>query len=139
METAFKSAISTRVNQHQQSASSSWKQLSDALKQEAERIIGYQSPNDFKTWFDDECAKVTDEKNEARDKLLNNNTRSAALHYKRLRKIEKRVHRQKKREFNDRTLSELERLRSANESRKYYKKLNDQRRAFNPRVSMLEH
>lgn len=43
-----------------------------------------------------QISKVTEEENKARDKLLANSTRFTALHLRRLSKIEKRVHRQRK-------------------------------------------
>ena len=133
----FASNISTRVNQlPQQSDTHSWQHLNEIIKSEAVNTLGYQTPNDSKTWFDNDCAKATEEKNEARVKKLTVNTRLAVEHYKTKRREEKRLHRRKKREFQNRTLSELERLRNVNDTRKFYKELNNQRRGFNPRINM---
>ena len=138
----FANRISTRVNQLQQQhpapgdASEKWQHLNQMLKEEATDIIGFESPNDRNTWFDDDCARVTESKNAARIKKMERPTRSAVEQYRSQRREEKRIHKRKKREFQDRTLSELERLRNMNDSRKYYKILNDQRRGFNPQVNM---
>lgn len=129
------SAAIERVKQ-QPNAAPSWTQWSQVLKDEAIETIGYQGPNDLKTWFDDECAKITEEKNDARMRKLATGTRTALERYKKLRVMEKRLHRRKKKELQNRALSELETLRSVNESRKFYKQLNNQRKGFNPRVNM---
>ena len=138
----FANGISTRVNQLQQQdptpgdATEKWQHLTQIIKEEANNILGLESPNDRNTWFDDDCARVTENKNAARIRKIERPTRSAIEQYRNLRRDEKRIHKRKKREFQDRTLSELERFRNINDSRKYYKILNDQRRGFNPQVNM---
>ena len=138
----FADNISTKLQQLQQAQPDDtppdWQSVSDVIKDEATSTLGYQSPNDFNTWFDADCANVTDRKNAARIEKETARTReqkmAADANYKRLRKEEKRVHRRKKRELEDRTLLQLERLCSANESRKFYKRINNQRKGFNSRV-----
>jgi len=140
----FAQNISTKLRQLQQAQSgdtpTDWQAVSEVINHEATSTLGYQSLNDFKTWFDAECANVTDEKNAARLVWETARTREqkvmAREHYKELRKEEKRVHRRKKKELENRTLLELERMRSANESRKFYKRINNQRKGFNPRMTM---
>lgn len=46
------------------------------------------------------------------------------------------VHKCKKRELQDKTLVELERLQSVSESRNFYKQIKNQRRGFNPQLSI---
>lgn len=36
------------------------KSVSEVIKQEVTTALGHQSPNDFNTWFDDECADATE-------------------------------------------------------------------------------
>jgi len=139
--TAFANNMNTRVSQLQQGTTpgdvgSKWQQLSQLMKDEAQNTLGFETPNSKNTWFDDDCARVTERKNRARVRKIERPTRSAVEEYKKLRAEEKRVHKRKKRELQNRTLSELENLRSNNESRKFYKILNTQRRGFNPRVDM---
>ena len=83
--------------------------MSEVIKQEATNTLGYQSPNDFKTWFDAECADVTERKNAARIVKESARTReqkmTADVRYKKLRREEKRLHRRKKKELEERTAS----------------------------------
>ena len=51
-----------------------------------------------------------------------------------IRREEKIVHKQKKKIYIERGLEELERLRSNNESKSFYKKLNKSRKDFQPRT-----
>jgi len=135
----FARKISTRVNQQQQQPSDlnqKWQHLNQIIKEEATNAIGFETPSSRNTWFDDECARVTASKNEARVRKIERPTRSTIENYRRLRLEEKHVHRRKKRELQARTLADLEQLRNANESRKFYKILNVQRQGFNPRVDM---
>ncbi len=134
----FARNISTRVNQQMQpnDLNEQWQQLNQIIKDVAINTIGFETPTSRNTWFDDECARVTASKNEARIRKLERPTRSTTENYRRLRLEEKRVHQRKKRELQARTLADLERLRNVNESRKFYKILNAQRQGFNPRVDM---
>ncbi|XP_037028700.1 uncharacterized protein LOC119068940 [Bradysia coprophila] len=140
----FADNISTKLQQLRQAQPGDtppeWLSVSDVIKQEAIDTLGYQRPNDFKTWFDAECADVTDRKNAARIEKESARTRErkteADQRYKDLRREEKRLHRRKKKELEERTLLQLERLCSANESRKFYKRINNQRRGFNSRMTI---
>jgi sorting nexin-29 len=138
---AFSRQVNTRVPQLRQQdpatdLTSYWNNISQVLIEEATNIIGFETPSDGKGWWDDDCKEVTDRKNEARAKKLERPTRSAKENYEKLRREEKKLHKKKKKEFQNRTLEELESLRDTNDYRKFYKILNAQRRGFNPRNDM---
>ena len=59
-----------------------------------------------------------------------NHTRKVMEEYRAARREEKRVHKQRKKIFFERRLEELERLRSNNESKSFYQKLNESRKDF---------
>jgi hypothetical protein len=63
-----------------------------------------------------------------------NHTQKAVEEYRTDRREEKRVHKQKKKIFIERGLEELGCLRSNNESKSFYQKLNKSRRDFQPRT-----
>ncbi len=142
VRTAFAQNISAGINelrtQHPEpeNLTECWQHLSQVIRTGAEHILGHEAPTDRKTWFDNECAQATAAKNQARIRNLERPTRSANEHYRILRRVEKRIHKKKKREFQNRTLSELENNYNRNEARKFYKVLNTQRKGFNPRVNM---
>jgi len=63
-----------------------------------------------------------------------NHTRKAVEEYRTARSEEKRIHKQKKKIFTEHELEELERLKSNNESKSFYRKLNRSRKDFQPRT-----
>jgi hypothetical protein len=58
--------------------------------------------------FDEECTKVNEEKNAARERAIQNNTRGAKNAYKLTRTKEKRLFRKEARQLNEEALIEIE-------------------------------
>jgi uncharacterized protein with WD repeat len=79
---------------------------------------------------------VNEEKNAAREPTIQNNTRGAKNAYKLARTKERRLFRKKARQLDEDALIEIQRHRSIQDSRKFYKRLNDVRRPFEPQVAM---
>jgi hypothetical protein len=79
---------------------------------------------------------VNEKKNAARERATQNNTRGAEKAYKLARTKKKRLLRKKARQLGVEALIEIERHRSIQDSRKFYKRLNDVRRPFEPQVAM---
>lgn len=65
-------------------------------------------------------------------------TRAATDRYKELRREEKRTHKRKKRAFENNILEELEAQRNQNQTRKFYKNINNMRKEFKPRITMCK-
>jgi hypothetical protein len=89
-----------------------------------------------KQWFDEECAKVNEEKNAARERSIQSNTRGTKTSYKLARTRESRLFRKKARQLDDEASIEIERHRSIQDSRKFYKRHNDVRQPFEPQMAM---
>jgi hypothetical protein len=69
---------------------------------------------------------VNEEKNVVRERAIQNNTRGAKKAYKLARTKERRLIRKKARQLDDEEASiEIERYQSIQNSRKFYKRLND--------------
>ncbi|GIX87137.1 hypothetical protein CDAR_34131 [Caerostris darwini] len=76
-------------------------------------------------WFDNECRAATENKNKAYKKMINRKfTRNATEEYKQTRSNEKRLHKSKKKCHKENLLEEVERLKSSNESRAFYRAVN---------------
>jgi len=89
----------------------------------------------YKDWFDAECEQPTISKNNAHKGMQQrNHTRKAMEEHRTARSEEKRVHKQKSKIFIEHGLEELERLRSNNENKSFYQKLNKSRKDFQPRT-----
>jgi hypothetical protein len=65
-----------------------------------------------------------------------NHTWKAVEEYRTARREEKRVHKQKKKIFIEHGLEEFKRLRSNNERKSFYQKLNKSRKDFQPRTKL---
>jgi hypothetical protein len=69
--------------------------------------IGYTRKQAYKEWFDEECAEVNEEKNAARERAIQNNTRVGKNAYKLARTKERRLLRKRQRSFTKRLQSRL--------------------------------
>lgn len=98
----------------------------------ATEVIGTTRGPRPKGWFDVECQRVTDEKNAARKRMLVAATRQNCDRYNELRRAEKRIHRQKEREYDERILAEAQRQYNANDKRRFYATVNGVRRRTTP-------
>jgi hypothetical protein len=63
------------------------------IQRVATNTIGYTTKQANKEWFDEECAKVTEEKNAARERAIQTKTRGAKNAYKLARTKERRLFR----------------------------------------------
>jgi hypothetical protein len=112
-----------------------WMLLKNAITQTADTVLNKMERVTYKDWFDAECETATISKNKAYKRMQQrNHTRKAVDEYRTVRREEKRVHKQKKKIFTEHELEELERLRSNNGSKSFYRKLNKSRRDFQPRT-----
>ncbi|KAJ4442747.1 hypothetical protein ANN_04338 [Periplaneta americana] len=116
-----------------------WKDLKEVVTNAADEALGRVGSPEYNNWFDEECELMTMEKNKAYKKMLQkNHTRRAVEEYREARREEKKVHKKKKREFAQARLVELEQLRDMNETRAFFKKLNNMRKDFQPRTTMCK-
>jgi hypothetical protein len=97
---------------------------------------GYTRKQANKEWFEEECATVNEEKNATRERAIQIKTRQAKNANKLARTKERRLFRKKAKQLDEESLIEIERHRSIQDSCKFYKRLNDVRRPFEPQVVM---
>jgi hypothetical protein len=105
------------------------KKLEEKNQRVATNTIGYTRKQANKEWFDEEYAEVKEEKNAARERAIQNNTRGAKNAYKLAQTKERRLFRKKARQLDEEALIEIDRHRSIQDSRKFYKRLNDDNKA----------
>jgi hypothetical protein len=79
---------------------------------------------------------VNEENNAARERAIQIKNRGVKNAYKLARTKERRLFRKKAMQLDEDALIEIERHRSIQNSRKFYKCLNDVRRPFEPQVAM---
>lgn len=116
-----------------------WSKIRTIVKEAAAVKLGYERQVRHQDWFDEECARVTKDKNEAYANMLQRHrTRNSVAIYKEKRRIEKRTHKRKKKTWLEEQITEINELGNNNEVRKFYEKVNKQRKEFKPRVSMCK-
>jgi hypothetical protein len=111
------------------------KKLEEKFQRVAKNNMGYTRKQANKEWFEEECAGVNEEKNAARERAIQNNTRGAKNAYKLARTKWRRLIRKKASQLDEEASIEIERHRRMQDSRKFY--MNDDRRPpFEPQVAM---
>jgi len=76
-------------------------------------------------WFDDECREVIVEKNKARNKCLNRNTRVNREYYEQKRSEERKLFKKKKRELLKKKIEEIRESKEKKLKRKFYKGIKE--------------
>jgi hypothetical protein len=112
-----------------------WEHLEQAIKATAEEIIRETKYKKKEEWLDEECATYIREKNKARQKMLQKETRCNYEEYQEWRRKTNRVCKRKKRENMKKQLEEINQLNQQNERRKFYKSVNNMKRSFQTRMS----
>jgi len=93
----------------------------------ATEVLGTTDGRPRNGWFDVECQRATDEKNLARSRMLVAATRQNRERYRELRAAEKRIHRRKKRQYEDHVLAEAQGSFDRGDVRKFYRTVNSAR------------
>ena len=109
--------------------------MEQAIKAKAEEIIGETKYKKNEERFDEKCATYIREKNKARQKILQKETRSNYEAYQEWRRKTNRICKRKKRENMKKQLEEINQLNQQNERHKFYKSVNNMKRGFQPRMS----
>jgi hypothetical protein len=74
----------------------SWTFCKQVIIDTAEEVINVKGKTIRKEWYDDECHYITQEKNTAYKEMVQRYTRNTVEKYKKLRRMEKRMHKSKK-------------------------------------------
>ncbi|XP_038120074.1 uncharacterized protein LOC119770038 [Culex quinquefasciatus] len=101
-----------------------WSRIRSAIGSAAEATLGSAIRVSRNDWYDDECQRITAEKKAAYDRKLHKATRGNVERCRQARNRQVAVFKLKKRQQEDRDCTEMEQLFRANESRKFYEKVN---------------
>lgn len=113
-----------------------WSSIRSAIGGAAETALGAEVPNRGNDWFDGECQQLVEEKNAARARMLQHRTRANEERYRRARNQQNSVFRRKKRLQEDQDREAMELLFRANDTRKFYEKVNRSRKGYVPQADM---
>lgn len=109
-----------------------WESIHGAMSTAAREAIGTAQRRPRNGWFDEECQRVTDEKNVARSRMLVSGTRQSRERYREARVAEKRIHRKKKKEHEENVIAQAQESMEQNDMRRFYETVNGVRRKTAP-------
>ncbi|XP_039285400.1 uncharacterized protein LOC120351606 [Nilaparvata lugens] len=112
-----------------------WKRIQSISERSAKETIGVEKMARNQEWFDRECEEAIRERNDARNKMLQRDTREARANYNLLRRRAKSILRSKKREAIKQKILLLQTLSETNQSKKLYKEVNWFRKGFQARLN----
>ncbi|GIY04458.1 DUF1758 domain-containing protein [Caerostris darwini] len=116
-----------------------WESTKRSILSTTEKILKRERAPIIQDWFDNECRAATENKNKAYKKMINRKfTRNATEEYKQTRSNEKRLHKSKKKCHKENLLEEVERLKSSNESRAFYRAVNKEHKDFKPKTTLCK-
>jgi hypothetical protein len=110
-----------------------WEGIRTVVQDVVGKIIGERRCRRNCRWFDEECKECIKKKNEARQKMLQKETRKNCESYHELRKAAKKIC-AKKKEWMKSQIEEIELLDTQNERRKFYKAIDKLKKGYQSRV-----
>jgi sorting nexin-29 len=113
-----------------------WEAIHETVTTTAQEVIGSAQRRQRRGWFDEDCQRVTDEKNAARSRMLVSGTRLNRERYRAARVIEKRIHRRKKRQHEESVIAEAQERMDQNDMRRFYATVNGARHKTAPVPAM---
>lgn len=133
-QTELQKKCEAKQNQALESIKGKWSMIKEALQETAEEVLGFEERVERAGWYDGECKKAVEERNEARKKMINRTTRSNTEEFIKKRKEADRICRRKKREFERKWIMDLEKEYNDQEVRKFYKRVQEMKKGFQPRT-----
>uniref|UniRef100_A0A8D8XZ49 Craniofacial development protein 2 n=1 Tax=Cacopsylla melanoneura TaxID=428564 RepID=A0A8D8XZ49_9HEMI len=140
---AYKNAIRNKMaetseminSQNSDDVNDMWNTAKSIITEAAEEQIGRMERKRNEEWYDEECKQLIEEKNMARKRMLERNTRNNRERYHNLRKESKKLLKKKKKEALKKKIKEIDQLSRENEQRKFYAAVNRMKKGFQPTVN----
>uniref|UniRef100_A0A8D9F872 Craniofacial development protein 2 n=1 Tax=Cacopsylla melanoneura TaxID=428564 RepID=A0A8D9F872_9HEMI len=126
-----------RENEHTEAVSidESWKNIKDSIV-EAAKCLG-NKPKENNKWFDQECHRLLDNRNQKRREVLMEPTTENTNQYKEIRRETKRTFRKKKREKEKENLEKMEEDGRTNNMRSFYKRVKQTKQVHTTRNTVV--
>lgn len=115
-----------------------WRDIKMAIQTTAESVVGFGQQEKRKRWFDEECERAIEERNQARLKMIQRDTRGNRNAYTETRRGAKRICTKKKREWEREKMEKVEVLARTKDFRQMYALIREEKRGFQARSSMCE-
>jgi hypothetical protein len=115
-----------------------WESIRENIKTSAIDNLGYQKPKHNKSWFDDECLKLIDQRKQAKLQWLQNPSQVNGNSLQNLRRETSRNFRNKKREYLRGKINELETNNKNKNIRYLYRDINEFKKGYQLRISITK-
>lgn len=104
-----------------------WKELKEVVEKACDKTIGFKERTMRKQWYDDECQEKTNKKNKARIKWISTKKEEDLQQYKENKAESQRTCRQKRNEWIEKMMEEIEDNYKNNNTKKFYKQIKNQK------------
>ena len=120
---AYSKRLNEKLNTQEEthSVEQDWQNIKNVMLETAKDTIWLQTRITRNEWWDDECEEAIKEKNIARGKCLQRRTRATQKEYEKKRNTATKIYRNKKKQWLNNKIKEIEKAHRKNETRKFYK------------------
>lgn len=121
MRKEYESILHSRLQEYEGNdageAEGAWSRLESMIKEVADVVIREKKGKRNEDWFDEECARCISEKNKARGKMIQRETRINCEEYQKKRREANTICRGEKKQMLREELKVIEQYNSGNERR----------------------
>jgi hypothetical protein len=115
-----------------------WESITENIKTSAKDNLGCQKLRHNKSWFDDECSKLIDQRKTAELQWLQNPSQLNGDNIQNLRRKTSRIFRNKKREYLKGKINELETNNKNKNIGDLYRGINEFKKGYRPRINIIK-
>jgi hypothetical protein len=115
-----------------------WESIKENIKTSAKENLGYHKLKHNKPWFDDECSKLTDQRKQAKLQWLQNPNQINTDNLQNLRRENSTAFRNKKREYLEGKINELETNNKSKNIRDLYRGINEFKKGYQTSINIIK-
>jgi hypothetical protein len=128
--------LDSKSSQSSNDIEEKWMNIKQSIHKAAEEVLGTIQPKKRNGWFDQDCQIALDIRNKARKRMLQRGTRANIPEYVDARKAVKAICHRKKKEYEENIFHKFQDRYSRNEVRKFYERVPNIKRGFQPRITV---
>jgi hypothetical protein len=118
--------------------SSAWGSIRGNIKTSAKDNLGYDRLKHNKPWFDNECSKLIDQREQAKLQWLQNPNQINEDNLQNVRRETSRIFRNKKRQYLKGKINELETNNKNKNTSGLYRVINEFKKGYQPRINIIK-
>ncbi|XP_039278735.1 uncharacterized protein LOC111055532 [Nilaparvata lugens] len=115
-----------------------WNDMKHAMTEVIKNTVGEKRIERNGEWFDEECSRALQRKNEAWRDMMGRETRLKRERYKEIRRTASKICRKKKREWQKKRLEDIETAYLRNDVGGFYQRVDTIKRGYQPRLKLCK-